>query len=62
MADGLRTTVGTKTIEIIREYVKDIITVSEEEIVNAMHLIWGTDEAYSGAFFGSAAGSGITTT
>lgn len=40
IADGLRTTVGTKTIEIIREHVKDIITVSEEEIVHAMRLIW----------------------
>lgn len=40
IADGLLTTLGDKTIEIIRTYVKDIITVSEEEIIAAMRLVW----------------------
>jgi threonine dehydratase len=40
IADGLLTTLGDKTIEIICRYVKDIITVSEEEIIAAMRLIW----------------------
>ncbi|MFD2522677.1 threonine ammonia-lyase [Emticicia soli] len=40
IADGLLTNLGDKTLEIIRTYVKDIITVSEEEIVEAMRLIW----------------------
>lgn len=40
VADGLRTSLGDKTFPIIREAVDDIITVSEEEIVAAMRLIW----------------------
>ena len=40
IADGLLTNLSDKTLEIIRTYVKDIITVSEEEIVEAMRLIW----------------------
>lgn len=40
IADGLLTNLGDKTLEIIRTYVKDIITVSEEEIIAAMRLIW----------------------
>lgn len=40
IADGLRTTLSHKTLEIIRNYVKGIITVSEAEIVAAMRLIW----------------------
>lgn len=40
IADGLMTTLGDKTLEIIRMYVKDIITVSDEEIIAAMRLIW----------------------
>ncbi|WP_337044388.1 threonine ammonia-lyase [Emticicia sp. 17c] len=40
IADGLLTNLGDKTFEIIRAYVKDIITVSEEEIVAAMKLVW----------------------
>lgn len=40
IADGLLTNLGDKTLEIIRTYVKDIITVSEEEIIEAMRLIW----------------------
>jgi threonine dehydratase len=40
IADGLLTTLGTKTFPVIRELVKDIITVTDEEIVEAMRLIW----------------------
>jgi threonine dehydratase len=40
IADGLRTQLGDLTFRIIREHVDSIITVSEEEIVNAMRLLW----------------------
>ena len=40
IADGLLTSLGDKTFPIIQEYVKEIITVSDEEIVSAMRLIW----------------------
>jgi threonine dehydratase len=40
IADGLLTTVGTKTFPIIQENVKRIITVSDTEIISAMRLIW----------------------
>ena len=40
IADGLLTTLGDKTLEIIRMYVKDIILVSDDEIIAAMRLIW----------------------
>lgn len=40
IADGLRTSVGEKTFPIIQEYVNDIITVTEEEIIDAMKFYW----------------------
>lgn len=40
IADGLRTNLGEKTFGIIRQHVDDIITVSEEAIVEAMRLVW----------------------
>ncbi len=40
IADGLRTSVGVKPFEIIRGHVRDIATVSDEEIVQAMKLVW----------------------
>jgi threonine dehydratase len=41
IADGLRTNcVGEKNYPIIREYVDDIVTVTEESIVTAMRTIW----------------------
>jgi threonine dehydratase len=40
IADGLLTNLGDKTLEIIRMYVKDIIVVSDDEIIAAMRLIW----------------------
>ncbi|MHA1504881.1 MAG: pyridoxal-phosphate dependent enzyme [Candidatus Heimdallarchaeota archaeon] len=40
IADGLRTQLGPNTFKIVMEYVDDIITVTEEEIVNAMQFQW----------------------
>ena len=40
IADGLRTSLGEKTFPIIQHYVKEIVTVSEEAIVEAMRHIW----------------------
>ena len=40
IADGLRTSLGSLTFPIIREYVSDILTVSENAIVSAMRLVW----------------------
>jgi len=40
IADGLLTSLGSLTYPIIREYVDDIVTVSEEGIIKAMRLIW----------------------
>ncbi len=40
IADGLLTSLGTKTFPIIRDLVDDIVLVSETEIVNAMRLIF----------------------
>jgi threonine dehydratase len=40
IADGLLTTVGTKTFPIIKELVREVITVTDAEIIAAMRLIW----------------------
>ena len=40
IADGLLTTLGDKTFPIIKQYVKDILTVSDEEIIEAMRLVY----------------------
>ncbi len=40
IADGLRTSLGSKTFPIICQLVDDILLVTEEEIVRAMRLIW----------------------
>ena len=40
IADGLLTSLGDKTFPIIKENVKEIITVTDEEIVEAMRIIW----------------------
>ena len=40
IADGLLTSLGTLTYPIIKEHVDDIVTVSEEGIIEAMRLIW----------------------
>ena len=40
IADGLRTSMGDLTWPVIRDVVVDVLTVSEEEIIQAMRLIW----------------------
>ncbi len=40
VADGLRTSLGDKTFPIIKELVVDIFTVTEDEILAAMRLVW----------------------
>ncbi|MCB0485847.1 MAG: pyridoxal-phosphate dependent enzyme [Flavobacteriaceae bacterium] len=40
IADGLKTTLGDITFAIISNYVEKIITVTEEEIIAAMQLLW----------------------
>ena len=40
IADGLLTSLGDKTFPIIHENVREIITVTEEEIIAAMRIIW----------------------
>lgn len=40
IADGLRSSLGDKTFAEIRRHVDDIVTVSEESIVDAMRRIW----------------------
>lgn len=40
IADGLIVTLGTKTFAIIREHIKEIVVVTDEEIIYAMRLIW----------------------
>ncbi len=40
IADGLLTSLGDKTFPIIRDEVKEVITVSDKEIISAMRLIW----------------------
>ncbi len=40
IADGLRTFLGDVNFPIIRQYVADIVTVSERGIIAAMRLVW----------------------
>jgi threonine dehydratase len=40
IADGLLTSLGDKTFGIIQNFVDDIVTVSEDGIIQAMGLIW----------------------
>jgi len=40
IADGLRTSLCERTFKIIQENVDDIVTVSEEEIIDAMRFLW----------------------
>ena len=40
IADGLLTSLGERNFEIIMDKVDDIVTVSEEKIVEAMRMIW----------------------
>jgi len=40
IADGLKTTIGEKNFEILKDHVKEVFTVTEQEIIDAMKLIW----------------------
>ncbi len=40
IADGLRALVGLRNLGIIKDQVREVITVSESRIVDAMELIW----------------------
>lgn len=40
ICDGLLTSLGEKTFEIINKYVDEIITVDDDTIIEAMRLIW----------------------
>jgi threonine dehydratase len=40
MADGLLTGLSERTFTILREHVDRVLTVTEEEIVDAMRLVW----------------------
>ena len=40
VADGLKTSLGKRNFAIIKDHVYDILTVSEEEIIAAMQLLW----------------------
>ncbi len=40
IADGLRTFLGDVNFPIIREHVADIVTVSEQGVIDAMRLVW----------------------
>ncbi|MHA1987250.1 MAG: pyridoxal-phosphate dependent enzyme [Promethearchaeota archaeon] len=40
IADGLRTSICKRTFLFIQEYVDNILTVSEMEIINAMRFLW----------------------
>jgi len=40
VADGLRTSLGDLTFAVIDRYVRAIVTVSEDAIVEAMRLVW----------------------
>ena len=40
IADGLLTSLGEKTWPVIRDHVEQIITVSDDEIIRAMRLVW----------------------
>lgn len=40
IADGLLTTLGNKTFPIIYDNVKEVLTVTDDEIIAAMKLLW----------------------
>ena len=40
MADGLRTSLGSRTLPILREHLTDVFLVDEEEIVKAMRFVY----------------------
>ena len=40
IADGLLTMLGDKTFPVIQQFVREIITVTDAEIIAAMRLVW----------------------
>ena len=40
IADGVRVSLGDKCWLVIQQYLDHVITVSEEEIANAMRVVW----------------------
>ena len=40
IADGLRTSLGPNTFPLVRTWVSEIVTASEESIISAMRLVW----------------------
>jgi threonine dehydratase len=40
IADGLLTALGDKTFPVIKDLVKEVITVNDQEIKDAMRLLW----------------------
>jgi len=40
LADGLKTLLGSNTFPLVRDYVDEVITVSEEDIAAATRLVW----------------------
>lgn len=40
IADGLKTTIGERNFKILKEHVKEVLVVTEEEIIQAMKLVW----------------------
>jgi threonine dehydratase len=40
MADGLLTGLSERTFGILREHVREIVTVTEAQIVEAMQTVW----------------------
>jgi threonine dehydratase len=40
IADGLRASIGEKPFPIVKQYVDDVVTVTEAGIVSAMRLLW----------------------
>ncbi|HEX4631436.1 MAG TPA: pyridoxal-phosphate dependent enzyme [Chthoniobacterales bacterium] len=42
IADGLRTDLGAPNFAVIQRYVDDVVTVTDESIIEAMRIIWET--------------------
>ncbi|NPV70699.1 MAG: threo-3-hydroxy-L-aspartate ammonia-lyase [Firmicutes bacterium] len=40
VADGLKTSLGKVTFPLVRQYVDDMLTVTEEEIISTMYYLW----------------------
>jgi threonine dehydratase len=40
IADGLRTPLGENTFQVIQQHVRDIVLISEADIVHAMRFVW----------------------